>query len=152
MNRAAGPFEIIEILGEGSFGTVCVARVTGAPLRRRVALGIAALFGLIVVGVLAFETARVIQDSVADTLAPIIASAVTASSTTKAKSRATGWKAESSRWARAAPPPLLPPLPAFGSGIVKVTPAHDPNDYEAGLRHQLERVEVIKYRADEPDG
>jgi len=33
--------------------------------------------------------------------------------------------------------------PAFGSGVVKVTPAHDPNDYEAGLRHQLERVEVI---------
>jgi valyl-tRNA synthetase len=32
---------------------------------------------------------------------------------------------------------------AFGTGVVKVTPAHDPNDYEAGLRHQLERVEVI---------
>ncbi len=33
--------------------------------------------------------------------------------------------------------------PAFGTGVVKVTPAHDPNDYEAGLRHRLERVEVI---------
>jgi valyl-tRNA synthetase len=33
--------------------------------------------------------------------------------------------------------------PEFGSGIVKVTPAHDPNDYEAGLRHDLERVAVI---------
>ncbi len=25
----------------------------------------------------------------------------------------------------------------FGTGAVKVTPAHDPNDYEAGLRHGL---------------
>ncbi len=33
--------------------------------------------------------------------------------------------------------------PEFGTGVVKVTPAHDPNDYEAGLRHELERVEVI---------
>jgi len=33
--------------------------------------------------------------------------------------------------------------PAFGTGVVKVTPAHDPNDYEAGLRHGLEQVEVI---------
>ena len=40
MNRAAGPFEILEVLGEGSFGTVCVARVTGDPLRRKVALKI----------------------------------------------------------------------------------------------------------------
>ena len=40
MKRAAGPFEIIEIIGEGSFGTVCVARVASDPLRRRVALKI----------------------------------------------------------------------------------------------------------------
>lgn len=40
MKRAAGPFEILEILGEGSFGTVCVARVSTDPLRRRVALKI----------------------------------------------------------------------------------------------------------------
>ena len=33
--------------------------------------------------------------------------------------------------------------PLFGSGCVKVTPAHDPNDYEVGLRHNIERVEVI---------
>ncbi len=40
MKRAAGPFEILEILGEGSFGTVCVARVSTDPLRRKVALKI----------------------------------------------------------------------------------------------------------------
>lgn len=40
MSRSAGPFEILEILGEGSFGTVCVARVNGDPLRRKVALKI----------------------------------------------------------------------------------------------------------------
>jgi serine/threonine protein kinase len=40
VNRSAGPFEITEILGEGSFGTVCVARVTSDPLRRQVALKI----------------------------------------------------------------------------------------------------------------
>ncbi|MEZ4239786.1 MAG: serine/threonine-protein kinase [Myxococcota bacterium] len=40
MRRSAGPFEILEILGEGSFGTVCVARVQTDPLRRRVALKI----------------------------------------------------------------------------------------------------------------
>ena len=27
---------------------------------------------------------------------------------------------------------------AFGTGCVKVTPAHDPNDYEVGLRHHLD--------------
>ncbi len=31
----------------------------------------------------------------------------------------------------------------FGTGIVKVTPAHDPNDFEIGERHGLERVRVI---------
>ncbi len=40
MKRSAGPFEILEILGEGSFGTVCVARVSTDPLRRKVALKI----------------------------------------------------------------------------------------------------------------
>jgi valyl-tRNA synthetase len=33
--------------------------------------------------------------------------------------------------------------PAFGSGAVKVTPAHDPNDFEVGKRHNLPRVQVI---------
>ena len=33
--------------------------------------------------------------------------------------------------------------PEFGTGAVKVTPAHDPNDYELGLRHDLEQVVVI---------
>ena len=31
----------------------------------------------------------------------------------------------------------------FGTGAVKVTPAHDPNDYEMGLRHDLPQVKVI---------
>src|SRR5437867_2782549 len=31
----------------------------------------------------------------------------------------------------------------FGTGAVKVTPAHDPNDYEMGIRHNLEQVNVI---------
>ena len=31
----------------------------------------------------------------------------------------------------------------FGTGAVKITPAHDPNDYEMGLRHRLEQVQVI---------
>src|SRR5512135_1471936 len=31
----------------------------------------------------------------------------------------------------------------FGTGAVKVTPAHDAHDYEAGLRHNLEKVTVI---------
>jgi len=31
----------------------------------------------------------------------------------------------------------------FGSGMVKITPAHDPNDYEVGKRHNLEILEVI---------
>ncbi len=33
--------------------------------------------------------------------------------------------------------------PEFGTGVVKVTPAHDPNDFEAGKRHDLPKVKVI---------
>jgi valyl-tRNA synthetase len=33
--------------------------------------------------------------------------------------------------------------PEFGTGLVKVTPAHDPADYEMGRRHGLEAVQVI---------
>ena len=33
--------------------------------------------------------------------------------------------------------------PEFGSGVVKVTPAHDPNDFEIGLRHDLDVVDVM---------
>jgi valyl-tRNA synthetase len=33
--------------------------------------------------------------------------------------------------------------PEFGTGAVKVTPAHDPNDYEMGLRHGLEAPTVL---------
>ncbi len=33
--------------------------------------------------------------------------------------------------------------PEFGTGAVKVTPSHDPNDFEAGLRNQLPQIEVI---------
>ena len=31
----------------------------------------------------------------------------------------------------------------FGTGCVKMTPAHDPNDFEVGLRHNLETIRVI---------
>ena len=37
--------------------------------------------------------------------------------------------------------------PEFGTGVVKITPAHDPNDFEVGNRHNLERICVIN-----PDG
>jgi len=37
--------------------------------------------------------------------------------------------------------------PDFGSGIVKVTPAHDPNDFEMGTRHNLQFINVMH-----PDG
>jgi valyl-tRNA synthetase len=37
--------------------------------------------------------------------------------------------------------------PEFGSGAVKVTPAHDPNDFQMGQRHKLESISVIG-----PDG
>lgn len=33
--------------------------------------------------------------------------------------------------------------PEFGTGAVKVTPAHDPNDYDMGVRHNLDQVVVI---------
>ena len=33
--------------------------------------------------------------------------------------------------------------PAFGTGAVKVTPAHDPNDFEIGQRHNLPQINVI---------
>jgi len=31
----------------------------------------------------------------------------------------------------------------FGTGAVKVTPAHDPNDYEMGKRHDLEFINIM---------
>ncbi len=34
----------------------------------------------------------------------------------------------------------------FGTGLVKVTPAHDPADFEMGQRHNLERIQVIDHR------
>jgi valyl-tRNA synthetase len=37
--------------------------------------------------------------------------------------------------------------PAFGTGVVKVTPAHDPNDYQAGLRNKLPMINLLN-----PDG
>ncbi len=37
--------------------------------------------------------------------------------------------------------------PKFGTGVVKVTPAHDPNDFECGKRHSLPLIQVIG-----PDG
>ncbi len=33
--------------------------------------------------------------------------------------------------------------PEFGTGVVKITPAHDPNDFEVGLRHNLAKVVVM---------
>src|SRR6202041_1642246 len=33
--------------------------------------------------------------------------------------------------------------PEFGTGAVKVTPAHDPNDFEAGKRHNLPQIDVM---------
>jgi valyl-tRNA synthetase len=33
--------------------------------------------------------------------------------------------------------------PEFGTGVVKITPAHDPNDYEVGLRHDLPIINVM---------
>jgi valyl-tRNA synthetase len=36
---------------------------------------------------------------------------------------------------------------AFGTGLVKITPAHDPNDFEVGKRHNLEQINILN-----PDG
>lgn len=33
----------------------------------------------------------------------------------------------------------------FGTGAVKITPAHDPNDFEVGQRHNLDRLQVIDF-------
>ncbi len=35
----------------------------------------------------------------------------------------------------------------FGSGAVKVTPSHDPNDFEMGLRHNLEQISIMDNHA-----
>jgi valyl-tRNA synthetase len=37
--------------------------------------------------------------------------------------------------------------PAFGTGAVKVTPAHDPNDFEIGQRHNLPNLTIMDERA-----
>jgi valyl-tRNA synthetase len=37
--------------------------------------------------------------------------------------------------------------PEFGTGAVKVTPAHDPNDFQAGLRHHLPQINVMDEHA-----
>lgn len=33
----------------------------------------------------------------------------------------------------------------YGTGVVKITPAHDPNDFEVGNRHHLPRIQVVNY-------
>src|SRR3954454_4616822 len=37
--------------------------------------------------------------------------------------------------------------PEFGTGVVKITPAHDMNDFEAGKRHSLPKIQVIDENA-----
>jgi valyl-tRNA synthetase len=37
--------------------------------------------------------------------------------------------------------------PEFGTGAVKITPAHDPNDFEAGKRHNLPQIDVMDIHA-----
>ncbi len=37
--------------------------------------------------------------------------------------------------------------PTFQSGVVKITPAHDPNDFEVGLRHHLPRINILNIDA-----
>ena len=41
----------------------------------------------------------------------------------------------------------LYPDPAFGTGAVKITPAHDPNDYQVGVRHNLPMPVILDARA-----
>jgi valyl-tRNA synthetase len=31
----------------------------------------------------------------------------------------------------------------FGTGAVKITPAHDPDDYDVGVRHKLEFINIL---------
>jgi valyl-tRNA synthetase len=31
----------------------------------------------------------------------------------------------------------------FGTGAVKITPAHDPNDYDVGMRHKLDFITIL---------
>jgi len=33
--------------------------------------------------------------------------------------------------------------PEFGTGLVKITPAHDPNDFLVGQRHGLENINIL---------
>jgi len=33
--------------------------------------------------------------------------------------------------------------PEFGTGVLKITPAHDPNDFDVGIRHSLERINIL---------
>lgn len=40
----------------------------------------------------------------------------------------------------------------FGTGVVKITPAHDPNDFEVGLRHNLEVIDILTDDAHIKDG
>ena len=46
-------------------------------------------------------------------------------------------------------PIIADPLvdPEFGTGVVKITPAHDPNDYQMGLTHKLPFINIMT-----PDG
>ncbi|MGB0716844.1 MAG: valine--tRNA ligase, partial [Phycisphaerae bacterium] len=56
--------------------------------------------------------------------------------------------------------PLVPDElanPLLGTGCVKITPAHDPNDYEVGMRHDLPMINVLASNGEiativEPDG
>ncbi len=41
----------------------------------------------------------------------------------------------------------LYPDPAFGTGAVKITPAHDPNDYQVGIRHGLDMPVILDPQA-----